>query len=53
MCVILHLSIKSNPKISSGLGGVYFRVTNFITVDYCWSEFITIFGYTRFETFSN
>ena len=53
MCTILHLSIKTNPKISSGLGGIYFRVINFITVNYCWSEFITIFGDTPFETFSN
>ena len=30
MCIILRIFIKTNPKISCGLGGVYFRV---ITLD--------------------
>ena len=30
MCIILRISIKTNPKIYCGLGGVYLRV---ITLD--------------------
>ena len=30
MCIILRISVKTNPKIYCGLGGVYFRV---ITLD--------------------
>ena len=30
MCIILRISIKTNPKIYCGLGGVYFKV---ITLD--------------------
>ena len=50
MCIILRVSIKTNLKISCGLGGVYFRV---IILDSVTQSLFTIFGDIQFETFSN
>ena len=35
MCIILRISIKTNPKILCALGGVYFRVITLDSVKKC------------------
>ena len=43
MCIILRISIKTNPKISCRLGGVYFRVIAFDSVSQILLQFPVIF----------
>ena len=43
MCVILRISVKNNPKIYCGLGGVYFRVITLDSASQILLQFSVIF----------
>ena len=43
MCIILRISIKTNPKIPFGLGGVDFRVITLDSVSQILLQFLVIF----------
>ena len=48
MCIILRVSIKTNPKISCRLGGAYFRVITFGSVSQVLLQFAVIFDLKHF-----
>ena len=49
MCIILRIFIKTNPKISCGLGGVYFRVITLDSVSQILLQFSVIFDLKHFR----
>ena len=48
MCIILRISIKTNPKIYCGLGGVYFRVITLDSASQILLQFLLIFDLKHF-----
>ena len=49
MCIILRISIKTKPKISCGLGGIYFRVVTVDSVAQILLQFSVIFDLKHFR----
>ena len=48
MCIILCISIKTNPKVYCGLGGVYFRVITLDSASQILLQFSVKFDLKRF-----
>ena len=48
MCIILHISVKTNLKIYCGVGGVYFRVITSDSASQILLQFSVIFDLKHF-----